>query len=165
MKEIQLSQGQSALVDDEDYDFLIQWKWHARKAKVKGKEYSYYARRNVWDGATNHTILMHREILCPANDEWIDHKDRNGLNNQRKNLRFCNRFTNAFNQETSNQKTKSKYRGVTQNKGCKSFVATLVYKGKRFYLGSYSSAKEAALAWNEAAIRYYGEFARLNIIE
>jgi hypothetical protein len=161
MKEIELTQGKVALVDDEDYGWLNQWKWFADKNKN-----TFYARRQ---GKTNNgkqsAIRMHRLILNATNKETeVDHYDMNGLNNQRYNIRLCTGQQNRMNQK-SRQGTSSKFKGVAWNKARKKWHARIGFNGEKKHLGLFISETEAALAYNKAATELFGEFARLNIIE
>ena len=94
MKEIKLTQGLVALVDDGDFEWLNRWKWYAQKNKKK-----YYASRNTWDKGKHNHISMHRLIVNVAPHEQVDHIDNDGLNNTRKNLRICNNSQNHANIE------------------------------------------------------------------
>ena len=88
MKEIPLTQGEVALVDDEDYEWLNQWRWYVLKAR-----HTFYAVR--FDGGR--TQSMHREIMCNPVGKEVDHSDMDGLNNQRINLRIATRSQNHKN--------------------------------------------------------------------
>jgi len=148
MKKIKLSQNKVTLVDDEDYEFLSKWRWYATKA---GR--TYYARRTLYSDGKRRPLYMHRLILGSRVGEEVDHKDGDGLNNQRSNLRSCTCSQNAAN---SVRNSKTGYRGV-----CKYWNKWRVIIGG-IHLGLYDTPKEAAKAYNEAAIEKYGEFARLN---
>jgi len=153
MKKIELTKNKVALVDDEDYEFLNRWKWYA----AKGGQ-TYYARRNTqYSDGKQHTLFMHRLLMMPAPEQEVDHKDRDGLNNQKANLRVC---THRENTARSMRKNKTSYRGVEKH-GNKWRASINSYK-KRIYLGSYHTPEEAATAFNKAAIERYGEFACLN---
>jgi len=154
MKEIPLTQGQIALVDDEDYENLIQYKW---QAQINRKKDAYYVVRT---GGIN----MAQQILGYYGRMLIDHKDGNPLNNQRNNLRLC---TNQYNQmnRKPNKNSLSRFKGITLNRYDHRWHVRIVHNKKRISLGEYTTEKEAALAYNEAAIKYFGEFARLNVIE
>lgn len=157
MREINLTQGYVALVDDEDYEKLNAYKWHVKKFKNV-----IYARRITID---KKHILMHREILgVYDNNELIDHKDRNGLNNQKGNLRKCNRAQNRANAKPCGI---SKYLGITRTSTA---YYAVVFKNKKGYRSksfplTEEGEKMAALAYNEKAIEIHGEFANLNIVE
>lgn len=157
-EKIPLTKGYFALVDDCDYEWLNQWKWHARVKK--NKPYAYRA-EYVKETKKNKSYAMHRVIMGITDPEiFIDHKDLNGINNQRENLRICiTRSHNVVNRETF-----KKYRGIgTWRSG--RFFARVKYKEKTIELGTFDTEIEAAKAYNEGAIKYYGEFARLNKIE
>ena len=150
MKEIQLSQGKVALVDDSDFDWLNQFKWYANKFGGK----SWYAVRS------RDKVLMHKLILT---DGMVDHEDRNGLNNQRHNLRYASKKQNAAN-STITGKFSSKYRGVYKLKTCERWEAYIHLDNKKKSLGLFKTEIDAALAYNNAAKEYFGEFANPNIV-
>lgn len=177
MKEIKLSQqGKNkgrfiALVDDEDYIYLNQFKWHAAK---NGK--SYYARRRINIGLNKQmAIMMEHDIMHPLSGKIIDHLDHNGLNNQRYNLRPC---TNKENSKNRTPFGKSKYLGVsiaiTHVKYIKKdgsekisyskpkYQAIIKSDYKSIYLGRFENEQDAALAYDIAAKKYHGKFANLN---
>ncbi len=161
MKEIQLTQGKVALVDDDDFDFLSQWKWHLMKVKT-----ITYAVRSKKDYSTGHEKVwfMHREILglktYKENPVVVDHKDRNGLNNQKNNLRLATSSDNNAN--SYKNRGKSTYKGVSKIGSRGYWVAQLVRDGIKHFLGGYAEEKEAAIAYDNAARKYFGEFAHLN---
>jgi hypothetical protein len=158
MKQIQLTKGQVTLVDDGDYAWLSQWKWHCLEVE-SGKQYA--ARK---EGKNRHTILMHRQIVnAPANIQ-VDHRDTNGLHNFRTNLRLATALQNRQNRDKT-RANRSGYKGVRRNRAAKhveSWMAEIGMSGKRIYLGCFKTPEEAALAYDKAAVKFYGEFARLN---
>lgn len=163
MKEIKLTKGQIAFVDDEYFEYLNQWKWFA----VKSRD-TYYANRRIKDSDGNiKAAIMHRIIMCAKNDTQVDHRDSNGLNNQKSNLRLC---SNGQNQMNRGGWRKSKYKGVTiKNSYYKDrhyiYIRARINVGnKQFHLGNFKTEPEAAEAYNEAALKYHGDFARLNVI-
>ena len=137
-KEIPLTQGKVTIVDDEDYDWLIQWKWHAHKG---GK--NYYAARGSRkkDGEGKPSLIyMHTEIIGEKIGYEVDHGDGNGLNNRRNNLKHVTRRQNMQNRH--DYKT-SKYPGVSWNCGIKRWQATVSLMGKQMHLGYYHTPDEA----------------------
>lgn len=156
MKKIQLSQGQFALVDDDDYDRLSKYKWCALKHHT-GK---YYAART--DVANNRkTIRMHRFIMgiCDDTDKVADHINNDPLDNRKVNLRVCTKKENAKNR-TSKKGASSVYLGV--NISGNGFIARVGSGEDRKYLGYFSCEIEAAKAYDIAAKEMHGEFANLN---
>lgn len=159
INEIPLTQGMVALIDEEDYAHLNQWKWHILRV-----EKLCYAARSIKDGENGGTILMHRQLLNVPNGKEIDHKDGNGLNNCRSNLRICNHQQNHYN--LRNQvNTSSIYKGVHWDKDKHKWRASLKVEGKIKRLGRFKDEALAALAYNQAATKYFGEYARLNILQ
>lgn len=160
MKQISLTQGKFALVDDEDYDVLMRWKWCAMHG---------YAMRSIYLGMVNgkrkyKTILMHREINKTPEDVFTDHIDHNTLNNCRENLRSCTHSQNIRNMKKFTGDYSSKYKGVYWRKARSYWVATIAVGKHRKYLGSYKTQEEAALAYNVAALNHFGEFAGINSV-
>jgi len=157
--------GKFAIVDDSDYDSLIQWRW-----KLSG--HGYAERSTYVKGRKNRVLLrMHRYIMDAAPGQEVDHIDRNKLNNCRSNLRFCTHKENCQN-ASKRKNAASKYKGVTRFT-CKGssgnlhayWRAQIFIDGKRKYVGFSKSEDEAALFYNRAALKYYGEFANLNEIK
>lgn len=153
-KEIPLTRGKVAIVDDEDYERLVVLKWQAVK-----DHHTYYAIRQ------KPYISMHALVLNAKKGQIIDHKDRNGLNNQKSNLRFCTMAQNQQNKKTVN---KLGFRGVkTEGNGRYSAQIRIPSpdgqgRGKMTHLGTYDTVVEAARAYDAAALKHFGEFARPN---
>jgi len=163
MKELKLQNScLTALVDDEDYDRLSQWKWYLKK----GRNTNYAARIEISNN-TRISINMHRVILKLTDSKIFgDHRDRDGLNNQRSNLRIATCSQNCAN-TISKKNSSSIYLGVSYSntKRMKAkWVSTIGINYKQIHLGSYKTEVEAAKAYDEAAKKYHGEFARLNEI-
>jgi hypothetical protein len=159
VKEIKLTQGKVALVDDTDYEWLNQWRWYARK-----NNNAWYASRHSARDENNKqsTILMHRVILGVTDPKvQIDHDDTNGLNNQRYNLREASHSQNQHNQRIKAGGT-SKYKGVSWNERQKKWKVSIRKNKVQIHVGCFCDEIDAAIAYNKAAIIYHGEFARLN---
>ena len=161
MKEIQLSKfGKNkgkyvALVDDEDFEYLNQFKWSANKIGN-----TFYAVRRIGIDCNRNMRYIHGTIM---NGKGIDHIDGNGLNNQRNNLRFCNQSQNGGNSRKRGNCT-STYRGVSFYKKTKKWQANITINGKLIHLGYFVSEFAAAKAYNAKAIEFFCEFANLNMI-
>jgi len=160
MKEIILNgkkaAGRVALVDDEDYQLVSQYKWHILEEKRPGRLHGPYAVSSIKraDGSGT-TIRMHCLILGATN---IDHRDGNGLNNQRSNLRIATDTQNKANGYS--RSGTSKFKGVYRSKY--RWIATIRINGKTYYIGSFTVEEDAACAYDTAARKAWGEFARLN---
>lgn len=155
MKTIQLTKGKVALVDDANFEWLNRWPWHC-------SHYGYAARRmTIAEDPTRRMVWMHRLIDSTPEGMMTDHINQDKLDNRRSNLRSCTKQTNAVNSKTRADNT-SGYRGVTWDKIRRKWVAQLHVMGKSMNLGGYSDKKQAALAYNQAALNQYGEFANLN---
>jgi hypothetical protein len=150
MKEIPLTQGKFALVDDADYDWLNQWKWCAWTPDGK----TFYAKR----ATKTKTFFMHIVVFGV---KGVDHRDSNGLNNQRENLRAANKSQNGCNRG-ANQGNKSGLKGVSWAKRDKLFRARITLNGKSTQVGTFKNSIDAAKAYDAAAIKLHGEFAKTN---
>lgn len=160
MKEIPLSQGKVALVDDEDFDRLMAMgKWHCNDGY--GKITLNYRKPDGTRGAKK--IWMHRAVLNAPPGKFVDHISGSRLDNRKANLRFCSHNENQRNSGPQKNNT-SGYKGVSWHKRRQKFDAKIVSDRKSIYLGSYESAKLAAIAYNEAALKIHGDFAKLNEI-
>lgn len=162
MKKIKLTRGKVALVDDADFDWLNQLKWYASEAKKN----TFYAMRVNCYGGERVSIFMHRLIVGLTDRKiLVDHKDGNGLNNQRQNLRSATPTQNCYNRRFYKAKKSSKYKGVYLDRPGGSWYSKIQINRVRKYLGMFKSEIDAAIAYNEAATKYHGEFARLNIVD
>jgi hypothetical protein len=158
MKKIKLTQGKFALVNDLDYKFLTQWKWYTRKCGT-----TWYAARAIRSESAICTIYMHRVILertGHANFRQTDHRNGDGLNNQRRNLRPATHTQNQQNRRP--QINESGYKGVSWDTPNKNWRAQIRLNGKLKNLGNYRNKLDAAKAYNKAAKKYFGKFARVN---
>lgn len=161
MKEIKLTQGKVALVDDEDFEELNKHKWHTIKCKG-----IFYAFRQEYEKSKHkRRVLMHREILpIKTIGNVIDHIDLNGLNNQKTNLRECSISQNNMNKSIYKNK-KTKYKGVHvgyKSKKGQSFNACISINGRNLHLGVFLDEIEAAKAYDKAALEHYGKFSNIN---
>lgn len=160
VKQVPLSRGMVALVDDEDYDRVIAMgKWSAEPGA-----YTFYARKNLYQrgsgrGGKLTSLLMHAFLTG-----WprTDHVNGNGLDNQRANLRQATHGQNMANKRLYRNNT-SGFKGVTRNTGTgRPWRGQIKADGKHFNLGNYDTPEAAAKAYDDAARELFGEFARLN---
>lgn len=163
------------LVSDCDYEELSKYKWAVSANKRVNGELFFYAMRGVLDknGKFRHT-KMHRVILGITDKSILcDHKDGNTLNNQRENLRMCSKKENNANR-IKRSVTNSKYKGVYKMSKTKTlkngeiktytfWAVSLTSNKKQIYIGTFKNEEDAARAYDEAAIKYHGEFANLNL--
>jgi hypothetical protein len=160
MKEIKLTNGGVALVDDEDFDDLNKHKWFSHKERNTA-----YAWRNEKKGFRQYgKVKMHRQILNPKKSEHVDHINGNGLDNRRDNIRVCTAQQNQMNRHNHSSHS-SIYKGVSYHKQNDRWRALIHLNGKPISLGCYSTPEAAAIAYNEKAIELFGEFARPNVIK
>ncbi len=152
MKEIQLTKGRVALVDDEDFERLSQWSWSFHG--------NYAHRKQKFDGKTK-SIFMHRFILNYDGSGFIDHRDGNPLNNQKFNLRIGDTQNNAYNRGP-NKNNPYGFKGIYWNPINKNWNAYCAANKKRKFLGVFHTPEDAARAYDKAAAVLHGEYARLN---
>ena len=151
MIKILLTQDKFALVDDEDFELISQYKWYAHRKTKR----NYYAETTI----KQKHILMHRLIMNAQDSEEVDHINGDGLNNQRHNLRLCTRQQNAFNRKSNKNK---KFKGIVWRSKRNKWEAYITIDGKYKFLGHFKIEIKAAKAYDIAAKKHFGEFARLN---
>lgn len=159
MRKIPLTNGMNAIVSDRDYGRVSKFKWFARR---HGN--TFYAARSLYkpDTQSSDSILMHRFILNAKRNVEVDHKDRNGLHNFRRNLRLCTRAQNSRNRAQFPHS--SIYKGVSFCKWTGRWESKIQFDGKQKRLGRFDSEAQAALAYNRSAKKLFRKFARLNEI-
>lgn len=154
MKEIPLTQGKVALVDDTDYEQISAFRWHA----IQRASGLWYAARN--SGRRGHKELMHCVIAQMSRRGLVDHRDGDGLNNTRFNLRPCTASQNQMNRK-HNTSAICKFKGIWKTPAG-TYQARVETGGRRFFLGTFHSEDEAARAYDAKATELFGEFAHLN---
>lgn len=150
------------LISKQDEELFDSRKWFIRSES--GYPYILYK-----DGGRKHQKrhYFHRLVLGAKEGEWVDHKNQNTLDNRRENIRLCTHGQNMMNRGKCIHKRTSQiqtqYRGVYCCEG--RWRAEIRANKKRYYLGYYKTDKDAAMAYNNAAIKLHGEYARLNLVE
>jgi hypothetical protein len=159
MKLINLTRGFFAIVDDENFEYLNQWKW---QCSAKG----YVTRtKRVGERKNNKkkTFRMHRVILNLPDGFYVDHINHNKLDNRKCNLRIATDTQNLGNMKTPRHNSTG-FKGVSFDKSRNKYEVYITKKDKKIHLGRYNTKKEAAQAYNKAAQEYFGEYAKLNTL-
>lgn len=155
MKYIPLTQGKVAIVDDEDYEELSKYRWHAQKHR-----WTYYAQRALRVDGRHTIVIMHRQIMDASRGQGVDHENGDGLDNQKSNLRFATHSQNQGNRKRWPRNTSGR-RGVSALPNGR-WRAVIKRDGTVFHLGCFDDIDVAARAYDAAAIRLFGEFANPN---
>lgn len=164
MKTIPLTRGKQAIVDDIDYEYLSQFKWTAGEGIRKELPSAWYAYRQIIVNGKQVGITMHGAIMkrCGfGKHPAIDHKDLDGLNNRRENLRPCNKSQNGCNQR-KRPNLSSRFKGVNWDNKNKKWRARIKHNQRTYFLGRFKTEENAATAYNFAADEKFGEFALFN---
>lgn len=150
-KTIELTKGKTAIIDDEDYDEIKQWKWSYSEEG--------YARRGFRLNGNNKHIALHRQIMKPPQGMDIDHINGDPLDNRRCNLRVCTRGQNLSNRP-KHRGVSSIYKGVRRAR--KKWLASIKHDNVTTRIGLFETEIEAAIAYDNAAREIHGEFAYTN---
>ena len=143
-----------AVVDDEDADIARAFAWRSLEPHAG---YQYVVAKD----STGSTVYLHRLVARATRGTCVDHIDGDTLNNRRANLRVCTHAENMRNRRRSHA-SKFPYKGISQRRPGGPFRAVIRCNGRVFRFGPFKTAKDAAIAYDEAAIRLHGDFARLN---
>ena len=158
-KIIPLTRGRVTLVDDADFEWLNQWKWRWQPDPPRVG----YAARSIRRNGKHTSVMMHRLILEAPSGMVTDHRNRNGLDNRKANLRLCTRSQNRTNSKKQ-RGCASRFKGVHWNRDRRKWQARIGPRSKRQHLGFFDDERAAARAYNAAAVEHFGEFARLNVL-
>lgn len=160
--EIELTHGKIALIDDCDAVLVLGHKWSTKWSAYQNKKRVWYAATNVPAPEKKNKqrmVLMHRLIMQAQRGEQVDHRNGDGLDNRRQNLRKCSNAQNARNRRRAS--SASGFKGVNKVSDGK-FRARIMLSGSNKHLGYFSTAAEAAAAYDEAAVAMFGQFAATN---
>lgn len=158
---IPISRGLYSVIDDIDLELVSSHQWHVTG---EGK----YAGTNVTlpDGSKT-IILMHRIIMGVVKGQYVDHRDRDGLNNRRINLRIVTNRQNAMNMRPGARHRSSRFKGVSFRQPeakARPWLSQIKVNGRNRKLGNFETEEQAARAYDVGAHLYYGEFACTNVM-
>ncbi len=145
-------------IDGNDLEKVLKYTWRIAKNPVN----TYIRGRLKTDSSK--TFLLHRVITNCPDGYVVDHINHNTFDNRKENLRICSNHQNRFNSNKYKNGKTSIYKGVYIDKRTNSICATLRYNRKHIHIGTFKTEIDAAIAYNEAALKYFGEFACLNFI-
>jgi hypothetical protein len=159
-RRIYLGEGIWTILEQEDYYRLRKYKWVVYGSS-KCDESLYAVRFKLVSPKKITLVSMHREIMNANDSRFVDHRNCDSLDNRKSNLRFATQAENMRNRK-KRKNTTSQFRGVSLNKRKSRWIGAMACNKKRIWLGSFKTEIEAAKAYDEAAKKYFGEFARLN---
>lgn len=161
MKELSLSNSGVSLVDDDVFEWADKFTW--RRHSVSDRD---YVCRYIFNPKSS--LYLHREIMNPPIGMVVDHIDGDSFNNLRSNLRICTPCQNMQNMKKGKKKGgsfTSTYKGVSWSKTYKCWTSQITVNHKRIFVGNFVNEIDAALAYNEASLKYHGEFGKINEIK
>ncbi len=158
-RKIPLSKQKFAIVDPEDYDRLMQYRWHAREGR-----HTFYAIHSLTNGRNEkrRNAHMHHLVIEIPDGCVCDHINHNGLDNRKANLRAVTLAQNMWNRGKIKRQARTRFKGVDWVKKQRCWRARITFDGKRITLGTFDNPVEAAKAYDQAAKKYHGQFAVLN---
>lgn len=162
MTKIPLTKGKFALVDDEDFDFINQWKWHINTNgyAVRSEHIAGSSEGGLIPHGRHKNLFLHRVLTKTPQGMVVDHINRDKLDNRRSNLRICTHQENTFNQTV--KKGSSIYKGVCWDNRAQKWMSYIHPDKKMKFLGYFPTERWAAMAYDIAAKDLFGKFAKLN---
>lgn len=160
-RKIRLTEGKCTLVDSDVFYLLNNFQWGI--AGEKGKFYVFGSQ--IISPEEIKLVRLHRLIINAPDGLLVDHRNTDTLDNRRSNLRLATRSQNSFNRQKTKSKTSSRFIGVCFDKRKGLWSACINFNRKRIWLGYFKNEIDAARAYDAAAKKYHGEFARLNFAE
>lgn len=157
MKLIPLTQGHHAIVDDEDFEEVNQHKWCINKDRSR----TIYAARPIKIKMKWILCYMHRQILKAKSGQYVDHRNHDGLDNRKSNIRICTNAQNNHNRKPQPGYS-SPYKGASWDRSTRKWRARIRVQGKELHLGLFVNELDAALVYDAAARKHFGEFAYTN---
>jgi hypothetical protein len=156
-RRIPLGEGKYVIVDPEDYYRFGSFRWSDMGGSSK-----IYAMRTIRDkNGKIKVVALHKEIMKPPRGRVVDHWNGNSQDNRKANLRIATYLQNAYNRGKKKNAT-SKYIGVSFDKQTKSWGVKIKHRGKHRWIGRFKREIDGARAYDRAALKYRGRFARLN---
>jgi hypothetical protein len=155
MKEIPLTQGSVAIIDDADYELVSQYKWQLSPNKNTGYASHAFSKKGKY-----YRLYMHRLITGASADKEVDHINHNGLDNRRANLRVCSEQENKWNRV--HPIGKSGFKGVHWYRPTGRWRAIIVIDNRFKHLGIFDDPRDGAAAYDRAAVSAFGDFAVTN---
>ena len=157
-RRIYLGEGKLTILNSADYYRLKKFKWHVFACKGKFYAERFALIKNTW----TKRIFMHRQIMNAPKGKLVDHRNGDSLDNRRSNLRLATHSQNMMNRRKTKKKTSSKYLGLSRDKIAGEWKVQLCHYGKNIWVGRFKNEIDAAKAYDKAAKKYFGQFARLN---
>lgn len=153
VKEIKLTQGKVALVDDIDFGALSKYSWHYN---IHGYAKSRIKKDGIWK-----LYYLHRLVMDAKKGEYVDHINSDKLDNRRCNLRICTNQQNASSAKLGKNNITG-FKGITWDKSMEKWKAKIMFNWKTIHIGAFDTKIDAAKAYDKAALKYFGEFAKTN---
>ena|SRR3990167_471292 len=160
-KQIEFFDGRSTTIDKEDFGRLAIYKWYG---SVSGYAVRNRSRNESLKVGKKGMVYLHKVIVPTSRGLYVDHIDGDKLNNTRANLRICTHAQNLANRRKPRILTSSIYKGVCWDKQMRLWRARITFNYRGIFLGLFKNETDAALEYNDAAKKFFGAFAQVNVI-